>query len=207
MPRLFYENIVASRNAEIFFWHIAENCKELSELIADNGLSLAEAEKSFKSASRQREWLATRALLQLTPYSREVIRYHSNGKPFFAGNNMHISISHTKDIVAIAISGHPIGIDVETASRNALAVTSSFLKPCEMAELQNVQDQANEAVRLWSAKEAAFKLASEKVAILKEIGITKNANFYTVTYPDCSVAKCNSYTLGDIILSVATFGY
>ena len=64
---------------------------------------------------------------------------------------------------------------------------------------------ANDALLLWSAKEAAFKLASDKVTVLKEIGITKNANFYAVNYPDNSVAHCKSIVLGDIILSVAGF--
>lgn len=207
MPRISFDNISTSCNAEIFFWHIAENSKELSELIADDGLSLAEAEKSFKSTSRQQEWLATRALLRQTPYSMETICYHSNGKPFLTDSNRHISISHTKDLVAIAIAEQPIGIDIEAVNRNAFAVTGSFLQPHEIEVLHNTQDPKSEALRLWSAKEAAFKLAPEKVVTLKEIGITKNANDYIITYPDNTVAECNSHALEDIILSVATPGY
>ena len=60
---------------------------------------------------------------------------------------------------------------------------------------------------MWSAKEAAFKLASENITVLKEIGITKNADSYTVTYPDNSTAECYSQIEDDIVLSVATRRY
>ena len=207
MPRIDSGNIMPFCDAEIYIWHIEESCDELSSLIADNGLSLAEVRKMSNSSDRQREWLAVRALLKCTPYKDEAILYHSYGKPYLAGGSKHISISHTREYVAIAFSDNPIGLDIENACRNAIGAVRAFLQPNEVEMLSTCDDLTREALFLWSAKEAAFKLASEKVAILKEIGITKNANDYTVTYPDCSVAKCDSYTLGDIILSVATFGY
>ena len=122
MPQIYFENLKSFCNAEIFFWHIKEGCNELSEYIADNGTLLSEAKRRFKSESRQREWLATRALLHSTQYKGETILYNDNGKPYLAGNNRHISISHTNEYVAIAVSDYPIGIDIERADRNAHAV-------------------------------------------------------------------------------------
>ena len=204
MPRINFENIQFFGDAEIYFWHIEESCKELSELIADNGLSLAEAEAKFKSPDRQREWIAVRALLQNTPYKGKRIRYNSNGKPYLADSIKHISISHTQGFVAIAFSNTPIGIDIESTNRKAHAVIRSFLQSQEIEMLNENPDTSNEALRLWSAKEAAFKLASDKVSVLKEIGITKNANSYTVTYPDGGISECHSCIYGDIVISVAT---
>jgi phosphopantetheine--protein transferase-like protein len=175
--------------------------------MADNGILLNEATRRFKSESRQRQWLATRALLRATQYKGETILYHENGKPYFAGNNRHISISHTNEYVAIAVSDYPIGIDIERTDRNAYAVAKSFLTEQEIDILTQENNPSKEALYLWSAKEAAFKLASENIAILKEIGITKNADSYTVTYPDNSTAKCDCLILDDIVLSVATGRY
>lgn len=203
MPQIYFEKVKSFCNADIFFWHIKESCEDLSVILADDGLSLAKAQQRFKSVSRQREWLAVRALLQQTPYKNEKILYQGNGKPFFAKCGKHISISHSQCYVAVAVSVSPIGVDIESVNRNALAVASSFLQPHEMEILSTGNSMANDALLLWSAKEAAFKLASDKVSILKEIGITKNANNYTIIYPDGVTAKCNVSIFDDFVLAVA----
>ena len=205
MPRVDFGNIIPSCNAEVFFWHIGESCEQLSELIADNGLLLAESERMFKSLSRQREWLAVRALLKSTPYYNANILYHSCGKPYLSGNGKHISISHTQEYVVIAVSDFPIGVDIENINRNALAAVKSYLQPQEAEMLSLSENPTDEALLLWSAKEAVFKLLSPSVTVLKEIGIAKNANLYTVVCPDNSKAICRSYVLGDLVISVASF--
>ena len=201
MPQIYFEKLKSFGNAEFFFWNIKENCNELSELIADHGVLLAESIRRFKSTIRQKEWLAVRVLLQQTPYKNINIIYNGNGKPYLADSSKYISISHTREYVAIAVSDQPIGVDVEIISRNAFAVAESFLKPREMECLYKEDNPTEEALFLWCVKEAAFKLASEKVSVLKEIGITKNANDYLVTYPDATVAKCSVCKLDDLILS------
>jgi phosphopantetheinyl transferase len=201
MPQIYFENLKSFCNAEIFFWHIKEGCNELSEYIADNGTLLSEAKRRFKSESRQREWLATRALLHSTQYKGETILYNDNGKPCLAGNNRHISISHTNEYVAIAVSDYPIGIDIERTDRNAYAVAKSFLTEQEIDILTQENNPSKQALCLWSAKEAAFKLASENIAILKEIGITKNADNYIVAYPDGTTAVCDVCLLEDIVVA------
>lgn len=207
MPQIYLEKVKSFGNAEIFFWHITENCEELSCLIADNGILLAEAQKKFKGTGRQREWLSTRALLKQTPYKHEEIVYDDNGKPGFASKSKHISISHTAEIAAIAVSDSPIGIDLELDGRNAVTVAKSFLQPQELEALMTSSEPENEALHLWSAKEAAFKFASHKISVLKEIGITKNANNYTITYPDGATAVCSVNMLDGAILSIAENNY
>ena len=51
MPQIQFNKDRTFDDAEIYFWHIAESCNELSELIADNGALLAEAQKRFKSVT------------------------------------------------------------------------------------------------------------------------------------------------------------
>lgn len=207
MPQISLKKANSVYDAEIFFWHIEESCEELSDLIADNGILLAEAQERFKSCSRQREWLATRALLRHTPYKEENIIYLSNGKPCLAKSNKHISISHALHYVAIAVADYPIGIDIEFTNRNALSVINSFLQPQEADVLSQSDNLAKESLMLWSAKEAAFKLAAEKVAVLKDIQTTKNEVGYNVTYPDGTTAICYIQILEDIILSIAIDNY
>lgn len=197
MPQIQFNKDRTFDDAEIYFWHIAESCNELSELIADNGALLAEAQKRFKSVTRQCEWLAVRALLLQTPYKEKEILYHSNGQPYLDGK--FISISHTNEHAAIAISDNPIGIDIEAVGRDAQSVIKAILHPTDSAP-----STPDEALHMWVAKEAAFKLAPEKATVLKEISITKNNYSYTVAYPDGTTAECTIHILGNIILAYCT---
>lgn len=196
MPQIYLENIKINCNAEIYFWHIAENCDELSELVADNGVSLAEVKNRFKSLFRQREWLATRALLKQTPHEGKEILYHKNGQPYLA--DRYISISHTKDYIALAVSEYPIGIDIEKRERNAQSVIKAILQPQESGV------KAGEVLNIWVAKESAFKMAPEKATVLKDILTVKKGEGYSITYPDGSTAKCNIFNSGEIILAICT---
>ena len=205
MPRVRFERFDTLCNAELFFWQIEESCEELSELIGDGGLLLAEAKERFKSPGRQREWLAVRALLQQTPYKGSVLCYSDSGKPCFADGCRFLSISHTDEYVVVVVSNTPVGIDVETKNRNAYAVMKSFLQPREIEYVMACDIPADEALLLWSAKEAAFKLASDKVAVLKEICMVPQNGGYKVIYPDGATAVCSVHVLGKFVLSIAVF--
>jgi phosphopantetheinyl transferase len=196
-------------NAEIFFWKIEESITELSDIIADGGMLLSQAQKRFKSTKRQCEWLATRALLMQTPYKKSQILYHSNGQPYLENSNMHISISHTAEFVAVAIADTPIGIDIETKNRNAIAVADAFLQPHEAEMLHVNTDRDKEALRIWTAKEAAFKQFPNRSLILKDITASLqqnsgNTSLYTITYKDGTTATCRTTEHDILVLSICT---
>ena len=196
-------------HADIYFWKIEENAMELSDIIADGDMLFFQAKERFKSTKRQREWLATRALLMHTPYKGLQILYHSNGKPYLSDKSVHISISHTADFVAVAIAVAPIGIDIETKNRNAIAVASAFLQPHEVETMLGSTNRENEALRIWTAKEAAFKLCPDRSEILKDITANLQQNsgstsFYSITYKDGTTAACRTTEHDSFILSVCT---
>lgn len=196
-------------HADIYFWKIEENAMELSDIIAHGGTMLSQAQERFKSTKRQREWLATRALLMQTPYRDTGIQYRSNGQPYLADSSMHISISHTAGFVAVAIAGTPVGIDIETKNRNALAVSNAFLQPHETEALQGNTDRDKEALRIWTAKEAAFKLYPDRSLVLKDITASLqqnsgNTSLYTITYKDGTTATCRTTEHDILVLSICT---
>lgn len=209
MPRLNHKSD-SLPGIEIYFWKIEESVEELSYLIGDGRLLLTEAQNRFKAPARQREWLAVRALLQQTPYKELEIAYHSNGKPHFGNSNKHISISHTQEFAAIAVADKPIGIDIESKKRNAHVVADAFLQPQEIESLQARGDEKNEALRLWTAKEAAFKLSPDKSVVLKDImahllaNDTTEAATYHITYKEGTIAHCHTTEEADFVLSICT---
>lgn len=207
MPQIFpYTN--KPDDTELYFWLIGESAEELASLIPGGDSLFAEAHERFKAPKRQCEWLAVRALLQQTPHKGLEILYQNGGKPYFGNSDKHISISHTGNIVAIAIADKETGIDIEIKGRNALAVAAAYLQSQETEAVDGEADRNAEALRLWTAKEAAFKLAPEKAAVLKEIlaqPITESTTAgrsYRITFKDGTTALCRVAEEADFILSI-----
>ena len=128
--------------------------------------------KSFKHIDRQREFVATR-ILRHQLFGFQHIHYDIHGAPFIE-NEGFISISHRKNMVGIAINkAYKIGLDLEPYRETIHAVKHKFLSENE----KNKFDIENykEVTRLWSAKEALYKLAGRKKIIFKtELLLDKN---------------------------------
>jgi len=90
------------------------------------------------------------------------IRRTPLGKPYFVGETLHFSISHTKNCVFCALSEHPIGIDAEELSRDiSLALAEKILSPGELRQFQNAPDKRRALLTFWVLKEAAGKCTGE----------------------------------------------
>ena len=81
------------------------------------------------------------------------------GKPYFADNDLHFSISHTKNHVFCAVSCRNVGIDAEEMGRNMdLGLARRILSDREMARFQAAEDPRDALLRLWVQKESYAKL-------------------------------------------------
>lgn len=83
-----------------------------------------------------------------------------HGRPTVTGVPLHHSLSHSGDLVLIAVAGSTVGVDVERWPREE-AVTSvgSSLHPTEQAEIEASAPDRRRAVftRVWCRKEAYLK--------------------------------------------------
>lgn len=89
-------------------------------------------------------------------YSLRVER-RSDGSPYLLDNKRYISISHTKDTVAIMISDSRCGIDIEHKSRDAKRVALKFTSENEVMITSNLCPK-NPHLLIWCAKEALYKM-------------------------------------------------
>ena len=81
------------------------------------------------------------------------------GKPYFQGEDLHFSISHTKKHAFCALSETPVGLDAEEADRNiALRLAPKILSPGEMGRFDGSREML---LRFWVLKEAAVKRTGE----------------------------------------------
>ena len=162
------EHITSSTYLAI--WKMEESKEELLPLLSHH--EWIDHTYSIKSEVRVREILTARILIkELTGDEKEVC-YNNSGKPSFADNSYHISISHTKGYVAVAINKDKhIGLDIEYISEKVKRVQSRFISETEYI------DKDNELTHLllhWSAKEAMFKFIDvEGVNFLSNLFVWK----------------------------------
>jgi len=100
------------------------------------------------------------------PQSSLRIWRDENGKPHLANREcdappIHFNVSHTNGLAAVAIAGHPVGIDVE-AMRDIVDMTSlaqSVLAPESIAALHAASENDRRALffRFWCLGEAFIK--------------------------------------------------
>ncbi len=164
-------------------WHVTEEYEELLSLLPDAESVQNEAEQQFSSEFRRVEWTAVRVLLY-TVLDRQIhIGYNDQGAPLLPDyEGLHISISHTKGYVAIALSERAIvGIDVEQIERME-DKTNIFDDKEKKTRVERVRSRfirddecANTIVGMllhWSAKETVFKtLGREGVNFIDEMKI------------------------------------
>lgn len=113
------------------------------------------------SEYRQREWLSVRVLLKKTIGEEKQILYTEAGKPTLADQSYHISISHTKGYVAIALDkAQPVAIDIEHLSPRVEKIRGRFMSETEEKQLSKTRPLIHLLLH-WSAKETLFKLLDE----------------------------------------------
>ena len=147
---------VRSINAEtcLGIWKITETEQWfLQNMIFPDSLNATLS--NYKSESRRLEVLATYALLQtLTNDNTATITHNSFGKPL--SSHGFISISHTKDYVALILStNNQVAIDIEYISNRVEKIRHKFLRE------EETPDSLFALLLHWTAKETLYKYDSE----------------------------------------------
>lgn len=149
-------------------WQLTETWQELLGHCMARRIKI-DIDSLPKSDKRRCEVLAERLLLTEGFCSPSVMLEHDEyGAPRIAHYaDMHVSISHTRGMVMVALSEHePMGIDVECISERVVKVRDKFVNDSEDAEISRVN--ATDLTLVWTAKEAMYKLAGVHGASLRD---------------------------------------
>lgn len=96
---------------------------------------------------------------QVTRQPMPPIAVTDRGKPYFADDRWHFSVSHTKRHVFCCLSEKNIGIDAEEMNRVVdLRLAERYLSPSEKCRWDASRDRNAALLRLWVQKEAYAKL-------------------------------------------------
>ena len=151
----FIKNIEV-KNGIIGIWELTESAENLISAFQFTENEAVEF-KRFKGEKRQKEFLATRLLLQHLFYEKTGITYQKSGRPQLKSSFLNISISHSAEFVVVFISKELVGIDVESTYRKIDRVTKRFLHAKELDWIEKSENPQILKIVYWCAKEAIFK--------------------------------------------------
>jgi len=159
------EEIEKNKDVTIKVLRYSDSDLSQIDLTIFNAFELSEF-NSFKSIKRQLEYYYARLLWQSFGH-QEFVKYKPTGKPIL--NVGFISISHSHHQVAIAYSKtKEIGMDIEQKSTKVQIVKSKYLHPEENHE------SITDLTKIWTIKEAIYKLYDSKNLFFKEHIIVKS---------------------------------
>lgn len=174
-------------------------------------LSLYREKLTNFSEKRKHEWLSVRVLLKTLCGEEKEIAYYPSGRPYLEDGSAHISISHTRGYVAVALHPfHEVGVDIEQYGERVKKVSSRFIRPDEESTMMK-GDEIYALLLHWSAKETLFKLmGTAEVDFIKHLHIlpfvpaeegTFNAREYRTEQQSCYLV--HYFTHPDFVLTWA----
>ena len=159
-----------SHTLQLWFARVGTATTE-TELSTESLLSASEKKRLSltRSPYKRREFLLSRAVMRhalsqyfFRPVNEWIFIERPDLPPEISNlpDNIYTSLSHSKGLICFAISGSPVGIDLELADRNRdfLALAKLFMSDEEVQYLaQNKEIEADIFYRTWCAKEAYYK--------------------------------------------------
>lgn len=135
---------IKNSNCIIAIWEMTESLTDLKK-ISENIKFL-----EYKSDKRNKEFILTKLLIQnILPEA--VLTYNKYGAPEINTNDF-ISISHSNNLVVIAVSKSKVGVDIEKIDDRAIKLASKFISNENIANLS-----IKKATLIWCCKEAIYK--------------------------------------------------
>lgn len=87
----------------------------------------------------------------------EILREKSD-KPYLKDyDNIHISISHSQNVVVCAVSDKPVGVDIEKIRPVSSGVMKRTCSENELNEILKNSDPVSSFINTWTKKEAILK--------------------------------------------------
>jgi len=166
------------KDQRIAFWKIEEPDSFFTER---TGFVNPDNLKRFTHPQARLQWLASRLLLfeLLGPVLYKTLKKDASGKPIAQGQGFELSISHSDDLVAVAISKNIIGIDIQKITPKLAAVAPKFILEADLAAINLGKEKQLEQIHVhWGIKEALFKAYSKGQLDFKEhLKLNWNAAF------------------------------
>ena len=137
-------NKIENEKVTILVWKITETLEKI--IVLAGGVNTS----NYTSEKRKKEHLVSRLLVNEIYPTKKII-YNEFGAPEL-DNGKHISISHSKKLVAVIFSEKKTGLDIEQISEKSLRIASKFVSARNLIKLNK-----EKATLIWCLKEAIYK--------------------------------------------------
>ena len=135
---------IAEDEITILVWEITESLDKIKSL------SFKKKTSNHTSEKRRKEHLISSLLLNKILPNKTII-YNKFGAPEL-DNGMYISISHSKQLVAVIVSKKKTGLDIEKISEKTLRLATKFISKKNLKRLSK-----EKSTLIWCIKEAVYK--------------------------------------------------
>lgn len=118
-------------------------------------------------------------------YKLKELNFDFKSKPKLVNNNLYFNISHTEDLIVIAISNHEVGIDVENLNRKVRLNLANKILSIQEKEIFVVKNKSLKyLIECFVKKEAYLKYLKTGINTRLDQIDTINLKFYEYLYKD-----------------------
>jgi 4'-phosphopantetheinyl transferase EntD len=142
-------------------WHITESIPDLKKMkvLPAGALSILE---TFTYEKRKKEWLVARILTaELTGEKNVQIIYDEHNKPYLKDSKLHLSISHSHDLLTVIVDKMETGIDIELIKPTVFRIKEKFMSDKELEEV-GIEHVDAKLTLYWCVKESLYKYYGKK---------------------------------------------
>ena len=155
-----YQHIKTLNESDIYIWKIEEPATFFL-----NEVSWEERQINWLDTihpSKRLEYLASRFLIfHIAGILDSHLYKNEAGKIYLKSKQQHISISHSSNFTAVALSKKTIGFDLQCYSEKIFRVAQRFLSRHESAALKSFEIIQSLSCA-WTVKEAVYKAYGQK---------------------------------------------
>ena len=176
---------------KVFVVNILKMKAKVDELTADLSSEEVLFAERLKNSNAKDRFIISKAMVRkiladtkplkgTAPASIE-IKLESNGKPYVAGNPIYYNVSHSKDLLVVAVDNADVGVDIEhMKERDFRALTRYYFDGREgiIECISQSSDVKTEFYKQWTLAEAEAKLAGVGVFGWKQQKGQSGAKFH-----------------------------
>ena len=135
-------------------------------------------EASNEKVKRQKYFAWKLLLKGLTTlnFNTEDLDFAKSSTGKWTSSKVEFSISHCENLVVVAISDTPVGVDVERLKAIDVKLSNRILNDSEMQEFVKLDDSDKQSylIKKWTQKESVFKCKNLSVLRYKELQLDEN---------------------------------
>lgn len=151
---------------------------------------LKSKDKTKKAVSKcAYDFVSTLAMKQLKINQKPRLGYESNGKPFFEDYpDFYFNISHSENLIAVAVADSPVGVDIEKKRDANLKIAQRFFSERE----KDFVKDSDSFFYVWTRKEALLKKTGEGLKDISKAQVLENIEIKTFEENGFLLSVCSN---------------